>query len=340
MKRAIATLLFSMSAAGIANAQSIQKYLGYYYGDADNPPSTALSEFKVSSNLYHIEGWSTDESAAGRSESTQYLMSQLALAKAAHMHAMIPGHPFLFQRDSATGCFTNDPGAAQSWNAVVQAMVSAGYIDVASPDRSVVSAIYVVDEPNGPQVNGGPNCLPDVSGQPNPALKNAINAVRSNPSTATIPLATILNGYTGFANIASGIQLFDWVGFDNYSDTTSQWQSQQATLKSYAPTKKYILVPGSQSQTIPNECVGTQSPTPFISEFQTDPQAVWLAPFVWFSSGSCSGVRDIPSLRSTYTTLGTSIKAQGCSSSRAARNFCKPQVIAQIVTTILFNTTQ
>lgn len=324
---------------GIANAQSIQKYLGYYYGDANNPPSTALSEFKTSSNLYHIGGWSTDESATGRSNSTQYILSQLALAKAAHMHAVIPGFPFLFQQNSTTGCFTNDPGAAQSWNTFIRTMVSEGYIDAASPDRSVVTAIYVVDEPNGPQVKNGPDCLPDVSGQPNPALQNAISAIRSNPSTATIPLASILNGAVGFANISNGMQLFDWVGFDNYSDSESQWQSQLATLKSYAPTKKYILVPGSQSQNIPNECVGTQSPTPFIEEFQTDPKAVWLAPFVWFSSGSCLGVRDIPSLRSTYSTLGTSTKVQGCSSSRAASNFCKPSAIAPIVTSILFKNT-
>lgn len=340
MKRIVAALLLSTFMVGIANAQSIQKYLGYYYGDANNPPSTALSEFRSSSNLYHIEFWSTDESAAGRVESTRDLLNELAQAKAAHIHAIIPGYPFLFQQNSANGCFTNDPGAAQSWNSIVQAMVAAGYIDTASPDRSVVTAIYVVDEPNGPHVNGGSNCLPDVAGQPNPALQNAVNAIRANPSTANIPLATILNGSTGFANIASGMQLFDWIGFDNYSDTTSQWQSQLATLKSYAPTKKYILVPGSQSRVIPNECVGTQSPTPFISEFQSDPQAVWLAPFVWFSSGSCLGVRDIPSLRSTYTTLGTSIKVKGCNSSRAAQNFCRPSAVAQLVTTVLFKNTQ
>lgn len=111
MKRIIAILFLAISMTGIANAQSIQKYLGYYYGDANNPPSTALSEFQTSSNLYHIAGWSTDESAAGRSESTQYLLSQLALAKAAHMHAIIPGYPFLFQQDIATTSRTRGWGS-------------------------------------------------------------------------------------------------------------------------------------------------------------------------------------------------------------------------------------
>ena len=341
MKKTAATLLLAMTMLGNAEAQSIQKYFGYFSGDSQgvtiSPPATALSEFQSSSNLYSIGGWSGDESTAGRAASTQYILSQLALAKAAHIHATIPGNAFLFQLNSTTKCPINDPGAAQSWNAIVQAMVSAGYIDVGSPDRSVVSAIYVVDEPNGPATQNGPNCLPDVSGAPNPALQNAVNAIRSNPSTAMIPLASVLNGSVGFANISQGMQLFDWVGFDNYSDSESQWESQLATLKSYAPTKKYILVPGAMSNNDGGICVGTQSPTPFIEELQTDPQAVWLAPFVWFSTGSCLGVRDNPSLNATYTSIGTSIKVQGCSSSMAARNFCKPQPIAQIVSILFSN---
>lgn len=341
MKKIAITFLLAMPFFGNAEAQSIQKYFGYLSGDSTgvtiSPPATPLNEFQSSSNLYSIGGWSGDESAAGRSVSTQYILSQLALAKAAHIHATIPGNAFLFQLDSTSGCVINDPGAAQSWNTFVQAMVSAGYIDVASPDRGVVSAIYVVDEPNGPAKQNGPNCLPDVSGAPNPALQNAVNAIRSNPSTATIPLASILSGDVGFANIAQGMQLFDWIGFDRYSDSSSEWQADQATLESYAPTKKYILVPGAMSNDDGGICVGTQSPTPFIEEFQTDPRAVWLAPFVWFSPGSCLGVRDNPSLNATYTTLGTSIKAQGCSSSLAARNFCKPQPIAQIVSILFSN---
>jgi hypothetical protein len=327
MKKIIATLLLSTSLIGIADAQSIQKYFGYYAGDTNNPPSNAFSEFQDSSNLYHIAFWSADESEAGRSASTQYLLSQLALAKAAHMHAIIPGFPFVFQQDSTTGCFTIDSGAPQSWNAVVQAMVSAGYIDQASPNHSVVSAIYVVDEPNGP------GCLPDVSGAANPALQNAVTAIRSNPITAGIPLASILSGTAGFANISRGMQLFDWVGFDNYGITESAWESQLASLKSYAPTKKYILVPGAQSVST-TVCVGTDSPAPFMQEMQDDPQAVWMAPFVWYSKPGCLGVRDIPALRTTYTSFGAKIKAQGCSSSVAAKNFCTPQAVAQVVSVI------
>jgi hypothetical protein len=346
MKKIAATLLLTMTFLGNAKAQSIQKYFGYYYGDAQgvtiSPPATALGEFQNSSNIYHIAFWSADESAAGRSASTQYLLSQLALAKAAHMHAIIPGYPFLFQytpTSSSGGCYSIDTGASQAWNTVVQAMVSSGYINTTSPDESVVSAIYVVDEPNG--TTSG--CLADVSGAANPALQNAVTAVRSNANTAWLPLASILgggytNGVPNFANMSSGMQLFDWVGFDDYGITPSQWQSELSTLKSYAPSKKYILVPGAQSVYEPNVCVGTDSPTPFIQEMQSDPQAVWLAPFVWYSkTSSCLGVRDIPSLNATYTSIGTSIKAQGCSSSVAARNFCRPQSIMQVVNLILFS---
>ena len=325
--RAAASLL--LLAPVLSHAQSIQKYFGYYGGDVDNPPSSAISEFKDHVNLYQIINWSGDESSAGREASKQALLSELAKAKASHLHVMIPGWPFLFQ-GTGSPCFTGDLNASQGWNDLTQDMISQGYLDPQHPDRSVVSAIYLVDEPNL-------HCMNDVNGTASPILFWAVNTIRANSSTSSLPIASILGVQsTKFSEIRQGMQLFDWVGFDDYGISASQWQSELATLKGYAPTKKLIIVPGAQSAATAGQCVGIDSPNPFIQEMQTDPQAVWLAPFVWFSKQQCLGVRDIPSLRATYTNVGAGIKAQGCASSAAAGNFCKPRPIEPILD-LIFN---
>ncbi|TCV94562.1 hypothetical protein EC912_10345 [Luteibacter rhizovicinus] len=123
-----------------------------------------------------------------------------------------------------------------------------------------------------------------------------------------------------FASIRQGIKLLDWIGFDHYGDSDNTWTNTMNSLKSYAPGKKYIVVPGSMTG-CPD--VTIDNPTRFLQSMSTDPDVVWLAPFAWFSvSATCKGVRGIPSLRSTYTNEGLSIKAQQCNSSLGAKQFC------------------
>lgn len=317
---ALASLLVPLA----AHAQSIQKYFGYFAADVNDP-----SEYQDHTNLVQIDIWSGDQSPSGRATSKQYLLDALAKAKASHLHAVIPGWPFLFQ-GTGNPCFSSDPNGYQAWNDLAQDLVTKGYLDQAHPDRSVVTAVYVVDEPNN-------HCMSDSNGSPNPALSLAINNIRANPNTNLLPLASILAVQgSKFSEIKKGIQLFDWIGFDHYGISTSQWQSELGTLKGYAMNKKLIIVPGAQSATITNQCVGTDNPTPFIQQMQTDPQVAWLAPFVWFdSSPQCLGVRSNPGLKTTYVNFGRVVKAQGCSSSGAARNFCKPASIAPIINMLL-----
>ncbi|GGA37494.1 hypothetical protein [Dyella nitratireducens] len=296
-----------------AYAQSIQKYYGYYYADANNPPAVALDEMKGHINLYAIMSWSGDTSDAGRASSLAYLMTELAKAKAAHVHAIIPGYPFLFNLAAgSTSCWQNYPAASQEWSSLVQTMVQTGYLIPGDPDRSTVTAVYLVDEPNL-----GSSCLSDVNGTANPALANAVNAIHSNANTSSLPVASILT--TSFDQISSGMRLLDWVGFDSYGDSDSQWYAHLNELKSYAPSKKIIIVPGAQSG---QGCVGINDTTPFFQTMQSDSQVVWLAPFVWFSTSTCLGIRDLSTLRTTYETEGAGIKAQGCTASNEAALFC------------------
>lgn len=336
MKRfGTALVLLTMLVAN-AGAQSIQKYFGYYAGDIDNPPSNAISEFKDHINLYHIINWSGDTSSSGRTDSKQILLSELAAAKAAHLHAIIPAYPFVFQK-TGNPCWGQDSGAQAAWNDLVQDLVSHGYIDTQNPDRSVVSAIYVVDEPNLKDTDHGVySCLWDVNGAANPALVSAVGVIRSNPNTSSIPLASILAVMNeNFSDIRQGARLFDWVGFDHYDVSSATWTNELNTLEGLLPNKKIIIVPGAQSVFISGQCAGTNQASTFTNRMTMDSRVVWLAPFVWFSQQQCLGVRDIPSLRATYTNFGTGIKTQGCASSKDAGRFCKPPSIAPILDLIL-----
>jgi hypothetical protein len=326
----IATLLLP----ALASAQSIHKYFGYF--GADQPqPVTALPEFKDHINLYFIGNWEGHTTDAARSITTEYMLQQLAQAKAAHVQAMIPAFPYVFQRQDGSSCWLNEPNASANWDSLVQTLIDNGYLTPGQPDRSTVAAIYLVDEPNlGPVANVAPqgNCLADVNGAAHPALQNAVAAIKSNPATTNVPIASVLS--VSFNNITQGMKLFDWVGFDDYYDSQATWNNYLQQLKSYVPNKKIILVPGGQSGT---NCVPENDPTPYISEMNSDPNAVWLAPFTWVPEGGCEGVgiRDIPNLRTAYTNFGQGVKAQGCTASPDAAVLCRGVNIAPIINMLL-----
>ncbi|TCV94565.1 hypothetical protein EC912_10348 [Luteibacter rhizovicinus] len=310
-------LLFSVGLLlpAIAGAQSVTKYFGYFYGDAMSVPDVPdFHEFQDHVNLYSIMYWSGDSTTpANKDGSEVWVLTELARAKAAHVHAIVPGYPFVLRQVLNEKCFHDDPDAVRGWNSFTQKMVDQGYLIPGDPERSTVVAVYLIDEPNGDA------CLSDVNGAAHPALQTAFAAIRGNPATATLPVATVLT--PDFAQINQGMKLFDWVGFDHYGDSDSQWYGHFNEMKSRAPGKKYIIVPGAS-----NSCpkVKNEDPTRFLNTMNTDPDVIWLTPFKWLSSKSdgCIGVRDIPDRRATYTKVGLDIKARQCSVSRAAKWFC------------------
>jgi hypothetical protein len=301
-----AALMLSLAAP---ESRAAEKYFGYFGGDYPSVGSTPdLHEFHDHANLYSIQFWSGTSDNMAASEN--YVLGELERARQFHIHAMVPAWPFVFQHALGEKAYHLDPNAAAHWNAFVQKMLDRGLLIPGDPDRSVVNSIYLIDEPNGDAA------LNDVSGAPNPALAAAVSAIRGNSATAGVPIASILTA--DFGKISQGIKLLDWVGFDRYGQSTSDWTNTLNSLEGvYAPGKKYIIVPGSL-----DNCreVTQDDPKRFIDRMDSDPNVVWLAPFMWQTSGSCKGVRDLPTLRAAYLPEGKKIKATQCAAS--ASWFC------------------
>jgi len=312
----------------IATAQSA-KYFGYFGGDytSSNPvsPGTdSLPEMKDHINLYAINYWSGDTSLAGKASSENYVLGELAKARAAHVHAIVPAYPFVFQ-GTGTGCRYMDTDAARGWASFAQKMIDQGYLIPNDPVRSTVVATYLVDEPNGD------GCLNDVNDAVNPALQNAINAIRTFPPTGTLPMASILT--TGFNRFKRGIEVIDWLGFDSYGASDGSWSDNMNSLKNYAPGKKFIVVPGAM-QGCPG--VSVDPVGRFQQSFSNDPDVVWMAPFLWRSeSQTCLGVRDLPSLRATYTQIGLYTKTTQCNMSDESKRFCQSADISPVINYLL-----
>lgn len=329
----MAFLLFSSA----ASAQSVpDKYFGYFGGDYPPTPTSAvgdgLAEMKDHINLFSMQAWSGFTDPASRADNQARVLNLLAKAKAAHVHAMVPAHPFVFQatRNASTGaitCWNNDPTAAASWASLSQAMVDQGYLIPGDPVRSTVVAVYMVDEPNGDV------CLSDSNGQANPSFVNAVNAVKQDPRTASLPIASILSRDTD--DFEQGAKLLDWVGFDYYPYSASQWRRAFADFKASIPGKKYIIVPGAMENC---EAVEDNDPTPFLTVMNTDPSVVWMAPFMWISQAPpCIGVRDIPARRATYTQEGLSIRNAQCSRSQQDQAFCSGRTNVSAALDLLLN---
>lgn len=311
-----------LAIAGAAHAQSAQKYFGYYAGDypssnAASPGGIGFDEMHDHINLYSIFNWSGDTSPAGRAATEAYILGELAKAKAAHVHAIVFAFPFLLKPigdGSQRQVF--DPDGVAAWQHLGQSMVDRGYLLPGDPARSTVVATFLVDEPNSDTY-----FLWDVRGGPNPNLLSAVNAIRDTPQTARLPIATVLTSH--FKGFALGMKLFDWVGFDHYGDSDSEWTATFNEMKGLAPGKKYIVVPGAKSGCKNVVVEGTGR---YERALENDPDVTWMAPFTWFSGGDdgpgCKGVRDIPSLKTYYTGEGLKIKSLQCNSSVADKQFC------------------
>jgi hypothetical protein len=303
-------LLCAMSS--MAMAQSTVRYFGYYYDDANG----SFQENYDHINLFNIQQMIIGAGdTADLDATTKYVLSQLAQAKARGVRATINAAPYVFHWTDSAGTWSAESNAAANWSAFVNQLVASGYIVPGRPDLSTVVAIYLIDEPDQ-------NGFGDVDGAVNPTLADAVSVVRSNSSTNGIPLASILT--TNFAgNFSHGMTLFDWVGFDWYGSTQSQWTSRYNQLKSMlSASQRTIIVPKAAL----GASVGSGSyddPNFFKNIFNTDTKVVWFSPFAWFSNSSITGTRDIPALRSAYTQIGSGIRSTACSSSAAERGFCQ-----------------
>ncbi|WNL46031.1 hypothetical protein RKE25_21900 [Dyella sp. BiH032] len=292
-------LLFPLM--GWAQSASPQ-YFGYFYNDASsyNSSATSFSENYNRINLYHIDMWAGNTTAAGRDGTTTYVLSQLEQARINGVKAIITATPFVFQYN-ASGQWQAEPNASAVWSAFVDRLISAGYLIPGNPQLSTVAAIYLIDEP---ELSG----LYDQDGAAHPAMINAINAIRGNPATASVPLAMILT--PGFVNMPNTVTLTDWVGFDDYGASDARWDQEYDQLKSMlAPNQRTILVPKASSGCDVGGGSSYPNPFKFYDLMLDDPTAIWLSPFRWFSPDvNCPGVRDIPSLTTPYNQIGQTFK--------------------------------
>jgi len=316
MKKLLLTgLLCAMSSMAVA--QSSDRYFGYFFDDANG----SFQENYGHINLYNIGQMIIGAGdTADRDLTAEYTLGELAKAKAHGVRAIITASPFVLHWTDSTGKWSAEPNASAVWSTFVNKLVAAGYIVPGRPDLSTVAAIYVIDEPD----HAG---FGDINGSANPTLQAAVNAIRSNAGTSGIPLASILTVDFPNDNFANGMRLFDWVGFDWYPATSSQWSSKYAQLKSMlSANQRTIIAPKAAVDNPGYSELGGGSyndPNFFSSVYNSDPRVVWFAPFVWFTKTEWTGTRDIPALRSIYTQIGSGIRSITCSSSAANQGFCR-----------------
>ncbi|WP_266160262.1 hypothetical protein [Dyella silvatica] len=300
-----ALFLLVMVLPSITYAQSSAKYFGYFYNDGTsyNSSATGFSENYNRINLYHIDLWAGNTTANGREATILHTLSELEQARSNGVKAIITATPFVFQFVSGSQ-WTSEPNASAVWGSFVDRLVSAGYLVPGNSQLSTIAAIYLIDEPE----NSG---FYDQNGVADPAMVNAVKAIRGNSSTTNVPIAMVMT--PDFASMRSSIGLVDWVGFDHYEASTDVWTTEYNQLKAMLLPNQYtILVPkaaqGGACQ-VGGGATTYDDPWRFYSLMQTDPKTVWLSPFRWFSpAANCLGVRDIPSLATSYNQIGLNFK--------------------------------
>lgn len=280
------------------------RYFGYFGNNE------YAHENKGHINLHFIATWNGDHTDA-----ISTIMTELATAKLYGLKAIVSVDKLLFRWN---GPYANlcpayeEPNAEAIWASFTNRLVTAGYLVPNNPSASTVVAFYVIDEPEecGLQDQNSNGWI-----YPHPALRRAINAIKFNPKTASLPIATVTgkrtkNGspWTGFYTMPNGIKRFDWVGVDCYGCSISELRSQHLALQqNLLPSQRTIFVP--QAATGGCDLDGTLD-WPQDSTYQAiknSPAVVYWMPFVWFSRPGCPGARDLV-IRGDYEKMGLTIK--------------------------------
>lgn len=104
----------------------------------------------------------------------------------------------------------------------------------------------------------------------------------------------------------TGIELFDWVGFDNYDAKSSILIEPDGRyfkmLEQLRPDQMTMLVPGGAFG---------QDPTPFVNFAQGRPEVVAIIPFVWFDvineKETFLGIKSKPDIMQKYIAAGKEV---------------------------------
>lgn len=278
------------------------RWYGYY---ANNNSFDSL----VPQNFDHTnitEIWATypgETRTQQLSDATTAITDNLKVAAEYGEKAMVDIGAIVFipTGSNSSICYQNNPTAAADFQNLVQALINGGYLIPNSPELSTVSSFYVADEPDG-------NCLADLGGTgmhtPNPALLNAISAIRQNADTTNFPLAAIVT-YNNYTDMSTGLGLFDWVGLDDYQDVVTDYLGHFGSFEDFA--KAYDVVGGTPQHffLVPLVSPGVgdtyTNGAPYMqSKFLADNNVIGIMPFQW------QGM-DGTSWASSYIALGESI---------------------------------
>jgi hypothetical protein len=232
------------TASTAPSGASVRPVLYGYYGSWDY----TVSETQDHATCQWASGWGTGPAE----ESTKRVIARLREARAANAPCVIlpvdmayaPALPDLADREKVLRGFFAE-------------LEDAGLID------SRITALYPMDEPDINVPKGEPEVLAT-----NAMIRKVAAEFAFIPN---IPLAVI---YTTQGKW-TGIQSFDWVGFDDYGAGSgvlhnSTWSGMKQRLR---PEQRIILVPGAM------ECANVWD---FYAKAQEDPQVVAILAFIWY----------------------------------------------------------
>lgn len=285
-----ACALAAMAAALPAAAQQQHlQYFGYYANNG-----------YVSANYNHTNITFVGVYVSDVSQATSNILAELATDKQYGIKAIVEVNPFLFTNTAPNlGCpYGTLSTSSTTFATFVNQLIADGYLVPNNPSASTVVAFYPADEPD--------NCgLGDVNGAANPALVNAINTIHGNANTTNFPIAAIFS--SGYSRAAHGIQLFNWVGMDDYSLKDSAYISAFDQFESYVnlSTQRTILIPQAAEGGIVDNTPDT--PSVMLSAAESDQSVILLMPFLW-ANPSTTGVSGLPTLLQEYTSIGLEIK--------------------------------
>ena len=299
------------------------RWYGYYANSTKNGTSYVPLNFDHT-NITEI--WATQIGETPRSsqltDAEKRITTQLAIAKQYGIKAMVDVGAFVFIPDSPTGnctnvCYDNNPsagGQTGDFQTLVTILINDGYLIPNHPELSTVSSFYVADEPD---ING----LADASSDPlqplpfppNPALLNAISAIRNNPNTTNFPLATIVTK-NGYSDMPSGLGLFDWISFDDYGSGYLTYLQTLAGFKVITHNndvvggtpQHYFMVPAVTWGLGAGHAFVGGAPS-FYQEFVNDPSIIGIMPFKWSDATDSNGMNANSSWAPEYIALGKSI---------------------------------
>ncbi|GAB4117414.1 MAG: hypothetical protein Tsb0027_10020 [Wenzhouxiangellaceae bacterium] len=280
---------------GASLAYSQDRFFGYFANNG------AISQNQDHTNINFIWAGMDDNE-----EAIALLLSELSDAQFYNTRAIVPVDTFVFvkQGDSTTNTLAQCPfefeqNSSLFFADLVDELVNMGFLVPNNPDQSTVAGFLVIDEP---ELCG----LKDQNGLPHPALLNAVNTVRNNPQTSNFPIMTSVS--KNYPQAINGIRLFDWVGHQWYSASTSSYLSSfDALSSSLNPNQRTILVPQASVDGFMSSAGDPHDPDLILNRFLADQRIVGIMPFLW-DHAETTGTKDIPSLRQSYTSIGKHIK--------------------------------